>query len=183
MASINAISLKQKMEDVQKRVHSLELAKHLLHAQILKMGPGFNVPPQIQQKLDRLDKAVSVANGLLEWREKHNKIATGGTRGNSRQRHQRQPRKLTAKQLEAVQVFAECEYNYSKTARCLGLSPSATRDRIRPAFHKLGQQVPRRPKTRQLPIDRDGQSFVAAGCQPAKRGDGKNQVSFDRRQG
>jgi hypothetical protein len=101
--------------------------------------------------------------------------------GNRRKHRQRKPRNLTAKQLEAMQVFGECECNYSEAARRLGLSLTAARDRIQAAYTKLGRQVPAKAQTQALPADRRGGAGVTPGPKPDARGDGKDRSGHDRR--
>jgi hypothetical protein len=77
--------------------------------------------------------------------------------GRRRRRQTRQGgESLTAKQLEAVQVFGDCESNYSATARKLGISLAATKERVRSAYWKLGQQVPTRARTERIKTDLRG---------------------------
>jgi hypothetical protein len=103
--------------------------------------------------------------------------------GAASQRKHRQtlPRKLTGKQLEAVQAFGECECNYSHTAKKLGLCINATRDRIKAAYKKLCERVPRKAQTRSLPADHRGGVSVAAGPKPELQGHGEDLSRHDRR--
>jgi hypothetical protein len=70
---------------------------------------------------------------------------------------------LTAKQLLIVQTFAECESNYSRTAKRLALSASTVREQIEAAYKKLGQTVPTvaaKSSTKSMPVDSRGQVNV-----------------------
>jgi hypothetical protein len=98
-----------------------------------------------------------------------------------RKHRQRTPRSLTAKQLEAVEVFGNCESNYSQTALKLGVSINAARDRIVAAYKKLGERVPAKPQTQALPSDRRDGVAVAAGPKSEAGGDGKSRGGHDQR--
>jgi len=108
--------------------------------------------------------------------------ATGDSPKTNRRKHRQQKsKKLTVKQLEAFQAFAECECNYSHTAKKLGLCISATRERIKAAYKKLGDHVPRKAQTRFLPTDHRGGVSVAAGPKPEPQGLGADRSPHDRR--
>jgi hypothetical protein len=82
--------------------------------------------------------------------------ATAGGKG-KRKRRQSQKRELTPKQLEAFHAYGECQANHSATARKLGISINAAKDRIKAACKKLGQSVPKKTiATKPLPQDRRG---------------------------
>ena len=82
-------------------------------------------------------------------------------KGPTRRKHrQRSPGKLTAKQLQAVQAFGNCNGNYARTAAELGVCRATAKQHIEAAYRKLGQKVPKTPMTRALPTDRRGNVSV-----------------------
>jgi hypothetical protein len=75
---------------------------------------------------------------------------------------QSRPRDLTAKQLEAAQVVAECNGNFAEAARRMGVkSPKTVRQHYETAMKKLGRKALGKPKMTSLPVDRRGQTNLA----------------------
>ena len=74
------------------------------------------------------------------------------------------PRPLTAKQVEAMQLFGECKGNFTEAARRAGVVPNSFRERYIAACTKLGKRTIRtpKPKTVKLTEDRRGQCATAA---------------------
>jgi predicted DNA-binding protein (UPF0251 family) len=104
-------------------------------------------------------------------------------KGNRRKHRQQKPKKLTAKQLEAVEMFGKCESNYSEAARKMGISRNAFRDHINAAYWKLGQKVPTMARTQSMPTDRRGGASVAAGPKPESQGNGMDRSGHNQRLG
>ena len=77
-----------------------------------------------------------------------------------RRRPPLQPKRLTAKQIEASKLHGECKGNIAEVARRMGKDRSTAEQHIVAAFTKLGKSVPTKPKTTKLKTDRRGQSDV-----------------------
>jgi len=78
-----------------------------------------------------------------------------------RRNAERQLQPLTDRQLEVLRVVGECEENFSEAARRLGLDRKTVRQHYQAAMKKLGRAA-RGHKTTRLPVDRRGQTAVAA---------------------
>ena len=72
------------------------------------------------------------------------------------------PKRLTAKQLEASQIVAECKGDIAEAARRLGKDAKTVRQHYTAATKKLGKTVVKHA-TKQLPSDRRGQANIADG--------------------
>jgi predicted DNA-binding protein (UPF0251 family) len=71
------------------------------------------------------------------------------------------PRPITAKQLEAAQIVAECKGNFSEAARRLGVSAKTVREHYHAGLQKLGRKAVKHG-TQRLPSDRRGQDSVSS---------------------
>ena len=78
-----------------------------------------------------------------------------------RRRHAAHPKALTARQAEAMTLYAECQSNTAEVARRMKITYWAARDLVEAAFTKIGQSVPTKPKTTALKRDRRGQLDVS----------------------
>ena len=85
------------------------------------------------------------------------------SKAKSRKRSRTLPkdRELTAKQVEAVQVFGECKGNKAAAARRLGIDRSSLAERLDRAWEKLGKRATKHA-TKAIPRDRRGQAHVSA---------------------
>ncbi|HZL38526.1 MAG TPA: hypothetical protein VFC78_24665, partial [Tepidisphaeraceae bacterium] len=90
------------------------------------------------------EELTSVKNAVAHLAEEPPRAVAANAKAAAkptRKHRQREPAKrLTSKQLVAAEVFGNCQSNYSATARKLGLSRSATKDRIDAGYKKLGQK-------------------------------------------
>jgi predicted DNA-binding protein (UPF0251 family) len=86
-------------------------------------------------------------------------------KGRGRRRRMRQePRPLTPKQTEAMQIVGECEGDLAEAARKVGICRKSLAERYSAALKKIGLTAAQylKPKTVSLPRDRRGQVAVAA---------------------
>ena len=68
---------------------------------------------------------------------------------------------LTDKQAEALQVVAECQGNYTKAGKRMGIGRKAAEQRYKAAMKKMGKKIIKHA-TEQMPVDLRGQPTVDA---------------------
>jgi hypothetical protein len=73
-----------------------------------------------------------------------------------------EPRELTKKQAEAVQVVGECKGSIADAARRLARDPKTVRQHYNAAMEKMGRKVVK-AATKPTPTDRRGQEKLADG--------------------
>jgi hypothetical protein len=93
-------------------------------------------------------------------------ICLAGLKGKGKKRIRRQskprePRPLTAKEVEAVQIVGECKGNIAEAARRLGKDRKTVDEAYKSGLGKLGKEPVKRG-TQTLPRDRRGQTYLAA---------------------
>jgi predicted DNA-binding protein (UPF0251 family) len=107
--------------------------------------------------------------------------APGRSKPTKRQRA-RNPKPLTAKQLEVVQTVGECEGNIAEAARRLGKDRKTVDEAYKAACEKIGMAAPSAKKTIRLAQDMRGQETIASNDDgPASIGPKPRNISRDRR--
>ena len=64
-------------------------------------------------------------------------------------------------QLEAVQLFGDCEGNIAETGRRIGVDRKTVEQHITAAFEKMGKSVPNIARTKRLQKDNRGQEHLS----------------------
>ncbi len=127
---------------------------------------GHRLRPNAPYESAVLPRFAQAAELAIDQLLSHPKVSAA-TQGRQRaNRKRKQPsadvKPLTVKQAQAVQVVGECEGNYAKAAKRLGVDRTTVKEHYLAAMAKLGQQATRgKPKKQRLPTDRRGQSNIA----------------------
>jgi DNA-binding CsgD family transcriptional regulator len=141
--------------DVSRAVSVLKEIPGLVHNAIF--GP---VAPWQRDKLSVEDvQRVEWAANVL--RDAAGGKSTAARRGGRKRKSSVDP-ELTAKQLEASQIVAECKGDIAEAARRLGKDRATVEQHYNAAMEKLGKAVVKHT-TKQLPSDRRGQATIADG--------------------
>lgn len=87
-------------------------------------------------------------------------LSAKGTNRTRRRRVDRQPTALTAKQLEASQLYGELKGDLTAVGKRMGISRQAAVKHYKTAMRKLGKAAMPKAKTQSLPKDERGQETV-----------------------
>ena len=143
---------------------------------------ALTIPASAMITPDTLPRVVDAMKRLSELRA--NPIKEASQKRPRKRRQVQQKMTLTGQQLIATQIFGECECNYTRGAKKMGIGVSAFRQHVEAAYKKLGQQVPAmNAKTQSLTTGSRGEVNIAAGTKPDARGKGDDRKGHDRRFG
>jgi hypothetical protein len=130
------------------------------------------LPTDAAELEDSLDQELHAAGHvrtileafLVDGGGKQRRVRNGGSSTRKR-RHNRKgdPKRLTAKQSEALTAYAELNGDIPKAAKRCGISPKSLRDRLEGAWLKIGKRPVMnvaKVNTKRLPTDKRGQEIV-----------------------
>jgi hypothetical protein len=130
------------------------------------------LPADAAEMEDSLDQELHAAGQVRTILEailangggKQRRVRNGGSSTRKR-RHNRKgdPKRLTAKQSEALTAYAELNGDIPKAAKRCGISPKSLRDRLEGAWNKIGKRPvmdAAKVNTKRLPTDKRGQEIV-----------------------
>lgn len=114
--------------------------------------PRLPAPPSLLRKIDQAVR--DLGSGNLN----HPK-ATGRAK-RRRRRQPAEPKPLTPKQVEVVQLYGECKGDFAEVARRMNLDRKTVVEHYEAAMKKMGKTAVK-PTTRSIPADRRGQATLS----------------------
>ena len=147
-------------DSAQKEAQTIYIAARQYAIRLRKAQP--DLPPLPPTETDPFLGLQSIQDWCIDAGSKQRAPGTpAGKRKRRRRKTPQNPRPITAKQTEAMQIVGECQGNLAEAARRIGINPKSLRERYDAACKKLGRKAVK-AMTKSFPKDRRGQEDVAS---------------------